>query len=540
MGKVLGQGSFGITYKGSHSFLRRVVAIKEFCPPGCSREGANLIPPRGLSEEDYHKMKQRFVFEARTLARVYHPGVPAVYDVFEENSTAYFVMEYIEGESLSDILDRRKKLNEDEALNYIRQIGEVLEAVHKVGIIHRDVRPENIIVGKDGRARLIDFGAAREYAQKVVQPQSIIYTNHYTPPEIYSEFGRIAPFTDIYSLSATLYHLLTGRVPPSAPKRQSGTPLPDVRQLNSAISERVAEAVKAGMALDPAERPQTVSQFLSLLSSQPSVAVEKIPATVSHQEMPSPLKRLLNELTQIEKKLKEEEISVELFYIASLKEYQRENFTHYLFQGKDYMLACVGDGEVILDLNISVYSSTEKLVAEDKPKTNLPKIWFQAEESGTYIFEIWSEYMKGEKGFYSLILGRKTQSLKEKESTSLWESVFEKLCTLISNNASFGYECFYSQINSLKERSTLTLTIELEKAREYLVMGWGDEVNISDLDMIVNLPDGQELVDRGMDNNPTIRFSLDDKSFVKIKVIPSKFREGKKEGYYVLFIGRHN
>ncbi|MGB9608429.1 MAG: hypothetical protein ACPL7E_07825, partial [bacterium] len=358
--------------------------------------------------------------------------------------------------------------------------------------------------------------------------------------EIYSEFGRIAPFTDIYSLSATLYHLLTGRVPPSAPKRQSGTPLPDVRQLNSAISERVAEAVKAGMALDPAERPQTVSQFLSLISSQPSVAVEKIPATVSHQEMPSPLKRLLNELTQIEKKLKEEEISVELFYIASLKEYQRENFTHYLFQGKDYMLACVGDGEVILDLNISVYSSTEKLVAEDKPKTNLPKIWFQAEESGIYIFEIWSEYMKGEKGFYSLILGRKTQSLKEKESTSLWESVFEKLCTLISNNASFGYECFYSQINSLKERSTLTLTIELEKAREYLVMGWGDEVNISDLDMIVNLPDGQELVDRGMDNNPTIRFSLDDKSFVKIKVIPSKFREGKKEGYYVLFIGRHN
>jgi serine/threonine protein kinase len=266
--KVLGQGGFGITYMGADLILSRPVAIKELFPEGCQRKGT-IVQPTGINPSEFASMKQRFLDEARVLASLNHPGIVKVYDFFEENNTAYMVMEYLSGKSLAKVLgERGGVLGEQEAVGYILKVCEALEVVHRAGYLHRDIKPENIIICDDGRVVLVDFGAAREYVAGKTGRMSVILTPGYAPLEQYAEKARRRAYTDIYALGATLYHLLTGLVPVSAPDRATGVELKSVREVNPRVSEGVSEAVMKAMAMRVEERPQSVDEFVRLLKAR--------------------------------------------------------------------------------------------------------------------------------------------------------------------------------------------------------------------------------------------------------------------------------
>jgi WD40 repeat protein len=267
---VLGQGGFGITYRGRDRRLGRGVAIKEFFPQGCGRVGNAVRPGGGLDAEEFRRLRERFLEETRVLARFHHPGIVPVYSAFEENETAYAVMELLEGKSLAQLLEERGPLPEPEAVGYVEQVGAALAEVHAAGLLHRDLKPENVIVSPAGRATLIDFGTARAFSAESTRRMTTLLTPGYAPLEQYSQQARFGAFTDVYGLAATLYHLLTGQPPTPALDRIQGVELVPVRRLNPAVSEQTAGAVAAGLQMEVARRPQSVREFLRLLPGGPA------------------------------------------------------------------------------------------------------------------------------------------------------------------------------------------------------------------------------------------------------------------------------
>jgi serine/threonine protein kinase/TM2 domain-containing membrane protein YozV len=290
----LGQGGFGITYKATDTLLSRPVAIKEFFPSslGCARRGKSVVPN---NPQDYQTSLQEFLDEARILAKIKHPNKVEVYDVFEENNTAYMVMEFIEGKNLLDLLnDRGGVMDEKEAIGYIIQVARALEAVHQAGYLHRDIKPENIIVTRDGRAVLVDFGAARQFIAQRTKTMDAVLTPGYAPLEQYSSRARFGPPLDIYALGATLYHLLTGKIPPSAPDRAQGVNLVPPHQLNPKVSRQVSEAIMKAMEMNVNQRPQSVREFINLLTgtSVGAPAVPKAQTSVAPQAPTSPTQKV--------------------------------------------------------------------------------------------------------------------------------------------------------------------------------------------------------------------------------------------------------
>ena len=266
VGGVLGQGGFGITYRSHDQMLDRHVAIKEFFPSGCRRENAEVQPARGLSDTDYREARAQFLAEARVLARCHHAGIVSVHTAFEANKTAYMVMEMLHGHTLAQLLSARGgRMNEAEAVEIIERVGDALGFVHDLDLLHRDIKPDNIIVCDDGRVMLIDFGTAREFVKGQAQGQTVVVTPGYAPLEQYAKQAKRGAFTDIYSLAATLYHLLTGQMPPSASDRAMGVQLRPVREINPNVSASVAYATENGLQMEIAKRPQSVSEFLDLL-----------------------------------------------------------------------------------------------------------------------------------------------------------------------------------------------------------------------------------------------------------------------------------
>ena len=272
---VLGQGGFGITYSCHDQILDRRVAVKEFFPSGCRRQDAEVAPARGLSDAGFREARAQFLAEARTLARCHHVGIVGVHAAFEANSTAYMVMELLHGKTLSQLLSARGgAMNEAEAVGIIERVGEALQFVHYQNLLHRDIKPDNIIVCDDGRVMLIDFGTARETIQDVVQGQTVMVTPGYAPLEQYARQAKRGPFTDVYSLAATLYQLLTGQMPPAASDRALGVQLRDVRETKPQISASVAFATQSALQMEIAKRPQSVREFLDLLHAPVEQAEE--------------------------------------------------------------------------------------------------------------------------------------------------------------------------------------------------------------------------------------------------------------------------
>ena len=202
---VIGQGGFGITYKASDERLQRLVCIKELFLSGhCTRGQGNTVQVQGLQGRDFGHFVQRFMEEAGALARFRHPGIVQVLDVFQENETAYCIMEYIDGETLKAKVQREGPVPLAEALPLMQRLLDAVAEVHAAGLLHRDIKPDNIMLRPDGLPVLIDFGSAREYSDSQTISQTAILSPRYAPLELYSESARRGPYTDIYALGATL------------------------------------------------------------------------------------------------------------------------------------------------------------------------------------------------------------------------------------------------------------------------------------------------------------------------------------------------
>jgi len=269
LGEVIGRGGSGFTYVARDMALHRTVAIKEFFPLGSARIDAQVQSPAPI---EYSKERAAFVQEARSLARFAHPHIVHVFAVWEENETAYLVTEFLDGRNLQDIVEARGALSQNEALQLIAPVCEATEAVHRGGLLHSDIKPQNIIRCYDGRVVLLDFGLTRpavtgSYATTLLVPQNAAGTAGYAPLEQYSRVARTGTWSDVYALCATLWHLLSGSPPPDAPDRASGTPLPALRNINPTVSAHLEHVLHSGLAMDALARPQTVRELWALLDA---------------------------------------------------------------------------------------------------------------------------------------------------------------------------------------------------------------------------------------------------------------------------------
>lgn len=268
--KVLGQGGFGITYLATQELLNRKVAIKEFFyKEYCERneETSHVTLGTTSNRELVERFMEKFIKEARTISALNHPHIIRIYDIFKENNTAYYVMEYIEGTSLAEMVKRQGALSEDVAIDYIKQTASALEFVHRHSINHLDVKPANIMVRKeDNQAILIDFGLSKQYDASGEQTSTtpVGISHGYAPMEQYNVggVGMFSPQTDIYSLGATLYKLVTGSTPPQAGEvLNEGLP-----ELPSFVSSSVADVIKKAMQPRKVDRYNCVNEFLSSLN----------------------------------------------------------------------------------------------------------------------------------------------------------------------------------------------------------------------------------------------------------------------------------
>lgn len=292
--RVLGQGVFGITYEARDTkFKSRVksVAIKEFFVKDfCNREEETnrIIVATQSKVELVKKLRNKFIDEANALFELEHPGIVRVTDTFEENGTAYYVMEYINGSSLSNIVETEGPLNEDMALGYIRQAASALEYLHGQNRLHLDINPQNIMVDNYGRVVLIGFGVSKQYDEVNGENTSTLLgsTPGYAPIEQSgSGVSEFYPSTDIYSLGATLYKLLTVNTPLPAHQLASGETLPP---LPHSVSAATRKAVECAMSLNRNNRPQNISEFLSLLEchseQKPVISTERSGGEISNTD----------------------------------------------------------------------------------------------------------------------------------------------------------------------------------------------------------------------------------------------------------------
>lgn len=272
IGKVIGEGGFGITYLGYDLDLDICVAIKEFCPRDyAGREmtnGLTITPFDSDSARFFELEKSKFINEAKRLAKFRgEQGIVSVQDYFQENETAYIVMEYIEGITLKKYLQSQDKLlSVDIVLSLMKPIMQSLGKMHVTGIIHRDISPDNIMISNDGKqVYLIDFGTAREAAAEGERSLSVYKKSGYTPIEQQSTTGSQGAWTDVYAMCATIYRCITNRAVPEATERLLGEELIKPSDLGVSIDSKVEQALLHGLAVKPDERTRNMEQLIGEL-----------------------------------------------------------------------------------------------------------------------------------------------------------------------------------------------------------------------------------------------------------------------------------
>lgn len=275
--RKIGEGGFGITYKAFQSGLNRTVCIKEYFPSGkCSRvTHAKTIYINASNENIFEKYRQAFVKEAKMLATLHHPNIVEVIDVFDENNTSYMVMNFVNGKTLQEVVEKNGPMPYPDAINYIAQITNAVAYIHERHILHRDIKPDNIMITTDNKAILIDFGSAREFEQDKTQIHTSILTHGYAPTEQYTSNSRKGSYTDIYAIGATLYYTLTATVPIEAAARIT-IKLPSPKDLVPSIPDEANRTILKAMQLKAENRHQTVKEFMDdLCNIKPSVLVDE-------------------------------------------------------------------------------------------------------------------------------------------------------------------------------------------------------------------------------------------------------------------------
>ena len=281
VGRVLGKpGGFGITCLAWDTTLETPVAIKEFLPGRTvSRDpGSSTVVPNSSDDKPvFEKGLAVFLNEARTLVKFNHSNIVRVREYFSQNNTAYFVMDYYDGVSLSDYVRRRGTgLDPKPAIAIMLPMLAGLEVVHRQGYLHRDIKPGNIYMTGHGNPILLDFGAARLVLGEETMSLSVVLTGGYAPYEQYHRKGRQGPWTDVYGFGATLYFMLTGQRPPDAIERSDDDQLDWPDEVNHATSPQLSFAVMKALELQIEDRPQSVAEFRSLLTENAATAPGRV------------------------------------------------------------------------------------------------------------------------------------------------------------------------------------------------------------------------------------------------------------------------
>lgn len=294
VGKVLGHGGFGITYLGLDIKLQIKVAIKEYLPSDISTRAlgeTTVTTFSGEKGEQFEYGLKKFLDEARTLARYNsHPCIVSITDFFEENNTAYLVMEYLDGVPLNDYLkEMGGKIDFNVALNIMMPVMDALREVHSSGMIHRDVSPDNIYITSNKQVKLIDFGAARYAIGEKNKSLSVVLKPGYAPEEQYRTRGKQGPWTDVYAVGATIYKMITGETPLESLERLSEDDLKPPSQLGINISKDEEEVLMKALEIRGVNRYQTMNEFQDTFINKPIKNKEKNQEIIEHNEKNNPV-----------------------------------------------------------------------------------------------------------------------------------------------------------------------------------------------------------------------------------------------------------
>ena len=289
--RVLGQGGFGITYLATHSILEKHVAIKEFFPKDfCERNGntSHITLGNANTSELVAKLKEKFLKEAKNISKLNHPNIVAIHDIFEENGTAYYLMDYIDGVSLNERIKSSGAMPEADALSYIKAIRSAIAYMHTKSMNHLDIKPANIMLREsDDTPILIDFGLAKQYDSTGEQTSTtpVGISHGYAPIEQYRPGGvsTFTPQTDVYALGATLFALLSGSTPPHySDILEDGLP-----ELPSSVSQETVVAIEKAMETKKAKRPSTIEEFLAMLPNEGQETTHKVEVPVAKPTLPT-------------------------------------------------------------------------------------------------------------------------------------------------------------------------------------------------------------------------------------------------------------
>jgi len=281
VGRVLGRGGFGITYLGWDLRLQRRRAIKEYFPNGVAQRignRADVQPTHGFAAL-YASGIDKYLEEARLLAQFeHHPCIVSPRDFFASFGTAYLVMEFLEGETLASYVQHQGgRIPYAHALFYLRPVLEALATVHRAGILHRDVSPDNVYVTTEGSSKLLDFGAARQRIVGQSAALTVILREHFAPPEQYSATGKQGSWTDVYAAAATFYFAITGQAPPAAPERFLNDRLKRPSELGVEIPPDAEAALLAALSLRAEQRPRDVRLLLDALDQEANAPKKPAP-----------------------------------------------------------------------------------------------------------------------------------------------------------------------------------------------------------------------------------------------------------------------